>query len=56
MKTISKALMLSLAIIFGSAISTSAQITFFEPTDDDPEPTENVIFDGVVEDGPPWQR
>ena len=49
MKTISKALMLSLAIIFGSAISTSAQITFFEPTDDDPEPTENVIFDAVLD-------
>ena len=49
MKTISNALMLSLAIIFGSAISTSAQITFFEPTDDDPEPTENVIFDAVID-------
>ena len=51
MKTISKTLMLSLAIIFWSAVSTSAQITLFEPTDFEAEPTENVIFDAVIEDG-----
>ncbi len=51
MKTFLETLILSLAVVFFSAVSTSAQITFFEPTDDEPEPTENVIFDGVVEDG-----
>ena len=33
------------------ATSASAQITFFEPTDDDPEPTENVVFDAINESG-----
>ena len=51
MKTFLETLILSLAVVFFSAVSTSAQITFFEPTDDEPEPTENVIFDGVIEDG-----
>ena len=49
MKTFLKTLMLSLSVVFLSAISTSAQITFFEPTDDEPEPTENVIFDAVLD-------
>ena len=45
-------LALALIAVACLATSASAQITFFEPTDDEPEPTENVIFDAVLVAGP----
>ena len=47
MKTFNLALMTVACV----ATCCSGQITFFEPTDDNPEPFENIVYDQVFEDG-----